>query len=93
MDNKRLTRGQAIRKKCLDCCVENFDEVRKCVAVKCPLHEYRSGKTPEKPVNIRSKAIRLKCLDCSGFYAPDVRNCEIKDCHLYRYRMGVERKE
>ena len=90
---KRLTRAKAIRRKCLECCVENQDEVRKCIATKCPLHEYRFGKNPEKATNQRAKAIRLKCLDCSGFFAPDVRNCNIKDCHLYRYRTRTEVKD
>jgi hypothetical protein len=31
----------AIREKCLDCCCANVAEVRKCVAVDCPLWPYR----------------------------------------------------
>ena len=38
--------AKAIRKKCLDCCVFQAGEVRKCVAVGCPLWPYRMGKNP-----------------------------------------------
>ena len=37
---------QAIRAKCLDCCAGSSDEVRKCVAVACPLWPFRTGKNP-----------------------------------------------
>jgi hypothetical protein len=36
----------AIRAKCLDCCVEQPSEVRKCTAVKCALWPYRMGTNP-----------------------------------------------
>lgn len=42
--NERITRGKAIRLKCLDCCCGNAAEVRKCVARNCPLYAYRLGK-------------------------------------------------
>lgn len=41
---KRLTRGRAIRAKCLDCCCGQSAEVRKCPATDCPLWVYRMGK-------------------------------------------------
>ena len=41
---KRLTRGQAIRAKCLDCCCGHSAEVRKCPAEDCPLWPYRMGR-------------------------------------------------
>jgi hypothetical protein len=37
---------KAIREKCLDCCCENAAEVRKCVAVDCPLWPFRMGTNP-----------------------------------------------
>ena len=40
---ERMTRGQAIRAKCLDCCCGNSAEVRRCNISKCPLHRYRMG--------------------------------------------------
>lgn len=42
--DKRLTRGQAIRAKCLDCCGGQSAEVRKCPAQDCPLWLYRMGR-------------------------------------------------
>ena len=35
-----------IRAKCLDCCVHQPDEVRKCVAVACPNWPYRMQSNP-----------------------------------------------
>ena len=37
---------QAIRARCLDCCVEQPGEVRKCVSVKCASWPYRMGTNP-----------------------------------------------
>lgn len=41
---ERITRGKAIRLKCLDCCCGNSAEVRRCPAEHCPLWRYRMGK-------------------------------------------------
>lgn len=40
---ERVTRGRAIRLKCLDCCCGNSAEVRRCTATKCSLWRYRMG--------------------------------------------------
>lgn len=40
---ERITRGKAIRLKCLDCCCGNSAEVRRCPCTKCPLWRYRMG--------------------------------------------------
>jgi len=37
---------RAIRKKCIDCSVGQFGEVRKCVHIDCPLWPLRLGKSP-----------------------------------------------
>lgn len=42
-NEKRLTRGQAIRAKCLDCCCGNTAEVRRCHIRDCSLWPYRMG--------------------------------------------------
>ena len=42
MEN-RITRGKAIRLKCLDCCCGNSAEVRRCPCTDCPLWRYRMG--------------------------------------------------
>lgn len=41
-----------IRAKCLDCCVQQEAEVRKCVAILCPNWPYRTGVNPFRSVNI-----------------------------------------
>jgi hypothetical protein len=38
--------SKAIREKCLDCCCGNAAEVRKCVAIDCPLWPFRMGTNP-----------------------------------------------
>lgn len=43
---ERITRGKAIRLKCLDCCGGSSSEVKICPAVKCPLHPFREGHDP-----------------------------------------------
>ena len=40
---ERITRGKAIRIKCLDCCCGNSAEVRRCPATNCTLWRYRMG--------------------------------------------------
>lgn len=49
----RFPRGKspqkAIRRKCLDCCVGQPEEVALCAAETCPLWPYRKGKNPFDP--------------------------------------------
>ncbi len=41
---ERVTRGKAIRLKCLDCCCGNAAEVRLCQFRRCPLWRFRMGR-------------------------------------------------
>lgn len=41
---KRLTRAQAIRAKCLDCCCGSYVEIKECPIKTCSLWRYRMGK-------------------------------------------------
>ena len=43
MNEKRLSRSQAIRAKCLDCCAGQSKEVKLCHLKDCPLWKYRFG--------------------------------------------------
>ena len=43
----KLTPLKAIRKKCLDCCAGQVDEVRACELENCTLHPYRMGHRPQ----------------------------------------------
>lgn len=43
---KRLTPIKAIRAKCLECCCNEFKEVRVCHMDDCPLWPYRMGRRP-----------------------------------------------
>lgn len=53
----RLTRGEAIRAKCLDCACGSYTEVRLCPVTGCALYRFRLGReergtgkdTPETP--------------------------------------------
>lgn len=47
---KRLTRGQAIRQKCLDCCCGLSAEVRRCNIIGCPLFRYRMGREMDETI-------------------------------------------
>lgn len=43
-----MTPLQAIRKKCLDCCWDQAQEVKACTATDCPLYDYRFGHNPAR---------------------------------------------
>lgn len=45
---------KAIRAKCLDCCVQQINEVRDCPAQDCPLWPFRLGKNPYRHKVARS---------------------------------------
>ena len=49
---KKLTPLKAIRKKCLDCCCGQAQEVRLCNVKACTLHPYRMGKRPKDDKSI-----------------------------------------
>ncbi len=40
---RRITRGQAIREKCIDCCCGSRYDVKLCPVNDCPLWRYRLG--------------------------------------------------
>lgn len=42
----RVSRGDAIRAKCLDCMVGSPAEVRRCAAIECALWSFRMGTDP-----------------------------------------------
>lgn len=44
----KLTPMKAIRKKCLDCCCNSYEEVKLCNIESCPLWAYRSGHRPKE---------------------------------------------
>lgn len=54
---KRLTKGEAIRARCLDCCNHQLSEVRLCPATDCPLFPYRMGR---EDITVYSDEIRLQ---------------------------------
>ena len=60
-EQKRLTRQEAIREKCLDCCCGNSAEVRKCTVYRCPLWRYRmNGREEDPPVQGENKPLSNK---------------------------------
>lgn len=52
---ERITRGKAIRLKCLDCCAGSFSEVRQCTATKCALWRYRMGREESTENSVAAK--------------------------------------
>jgi len=81
-----LTPLKAIRKHCLFCMNNQFNEVKICTDRECPLWLLRFGKGAQG-VSVL-KAIRVKCYACGEGTPSDIKNCEISDCFLYRYRFG-----
>lgn len=73
----------AIRTKCLDCCLGSRKEVERCTCKICMLYALRLGKCKE-PL----KAIREYCLGCGEAGWKAVKNCEHATCPLYSYRLG-----
>lgn len=51
--------AHAIREKCMDCCVGNDAEVRKCEVVKCPLFTYRFGCSPASAIRIYGDKVKI----------------------------------
>ena len=47
MDNLYDTPVKAIRKKCIDCCNGQYDEIRNCTVINCALYSYRMGCRPD----------------------------------------------
>ena len=45
--NEILTPIKSIRKKCLDCCNGQYNEIRNCTVINCALYPYRMGKRPK----------------------------------------------
>lgn len=85
---RNLTPLKAIRTKCLECCNNQFIEVKLCPVEACSLYLLRFGKGIRGKGIPTLKAIRKKCLSCGeGTYA-DVKNCIITDCPLHPYRFG-----
>lgn len=46
LNKARISRGKAIRAKCLDCCGGSPGEVARCHITDCPLWPFRFGKDP-----------------------------------------------
>ena len=49
---------QAIRERCLDCCVNQPGEVRKCVSVKCASWPYRMATNPFTEIKGNADALK-----------------------------------
>lgn len=43
---KLKTPMKAIRAKCLDCTLNQLQDIRECTIKKCPLYPYRMGRRP-----------------------------------------------
>jgi hypothetical protein len=51
MDNLYDTPVKAIRKKCLDCCNGQYNEIRNCTVINCALYPYRMGRRPDTAID------------------------------------------
>jgi len=76
---------KAIRLHCLDCCLNQPQEVRLCGAGSCSSQPLRMGKRVEgiRPLSV----IKEHCKECGG-YEENPKNCQVTDCKLYPFRTG-----
>lgn len=51
LGHSRMSPMDVIRARCLDCCCNQANEVRKCTSVQCPSWPYRMGKNPWRKVS------------------------------------------
>jgi hypothetical protein len=58
MGRPRISRGDAIREKCLDCCAGAPSEVRRCGALDCALWPFRMGSDPYREASSMSEEQR-----------------------------------
>ena len=56
----RITRQEAIRMKCLDCCGNQPGAVRDCEAFECPLWSYRMGRSFDAVSNASWKGLKFR---------------------------------
>ena len=82
---KNWTPRKAVRAKCLDCCLNQTEEVRNCPATKCAIWPYR---LPSAEGHVKLSVIRQMCLECSCGVKSEVEHCKILTCPLWQYRMG-----
>lgn len=76
---------KAIRTKCLDCCLEQPNEVRLCGATACPIYPLRFGKSVQgiRPLTV----IKNHCAECNG-ESGHARDCKLESCALHPFRNG-----
>src|SRR5579885_2938946 len=60
MGHRPMSPTQAIRARCLDCCAGSPDEVRKCVALRCPSWPFRMGVSPWRPPRTEAQLAAAK---------------------------------
>ena len=81
----RLTRGQAIRKYCLDCSDDNPRNVTQCAFTDCQLYPFRKSGT----TGSRTKAIKRYCFEhCMNRNMYEVIHCQATSCFLWDYRIS-----
>ena len=72
-----LTPAAAIRAHCLDCCGGSGDEVRKCMAARCPSWPFRMGANPWRaPLSEAEKTRRRELLSRVGKMAGNSSEAE-----------------
>lgn len=57
---ERLNRAKAIRRKCLDCCMDQPVEVKECPITRCALWRYRMGREEQDELYAEAHKKRRK---------------------------------
>ena len=78
-----MTRGQAIKAKCLDCAGGSTLEVTLCQVLDCPQWVYRMGQTPDSNTHIDRVRRALDkgadvCPEYREFYNPYLKKPRLK---------------
>lgn len=77
----------SIRRYCMWCTKNQFEEIRECPSTECPLWGFRLSKKPDGSKS-SLKTVRAKCLDCVGGNANAVNDCKETECSIHCYRFG-----
>jgi hypothetical protein len=86
---KNLTRGRAVKEKCLACSSFSHKDVKACKFKDCHLYPFRI-RTPKHQSVQRSKAIKEYCAWCMRGFRAEIRQCTADKCPLYNFRTGAD---
>lgn len=85
--HKPMTALEALRLRCLDCCGGSVQEVRYCMARKCPSWPFRMGKSPYKQKRIVSDEARAAASERMKNLVRTQKRTSVKDAEPAKERV------